>query len=501
MARRPITNPAEYLQIARRRWAWILIPAVLIAAATAGVIHRLPRLYKSSSLILIEPQRVPTDMVQPTVSGSVLDRLEFIQEQILSRTQLSEIIQRFGLYRNMGLTPEGEVEKMRSDISVLPADSSATRAQIPAFQIMYEGPDQVQAQQVTQELSTLFISENLKTRSQQAQGTEQFISSQVAQASAVLQDLENQLRALKSQYMGSLPQQQSANLQVLGQLQTVLQADDDAIARAQQQKVYLTSLAQAAAKMGPGTTTAAGGPTPLEQQLSAANTSLATAEQMYTPQYPEVISLKAQVAALTKQVAAQAASAAALAGATKAKAIPDGKGLLPGEEKLPPEVRSQLIALNQEITHRQKDELDTAAKISQMQARVEKLPEVEEKLTNVQNAYDVAKANYTNLLQKQQAAQTGAAMEQQAEGEEFKIVDPANLPLKPSSPNVTQILALGCLGGLVVGLALGYWAELRDAVVRGETDVAFYVPVPMLAVVPQLRLPALRKAVRTGGRE
>lgn len=491
MPRRPIANPAEYLNIARRRWAWIVIPALVIAAATAAAIRKLPRMYKSSALILIEPQRVPTDMVQPTVSGSVMDRLEYIQEQILSRTQLSEIIQRYGLYRNQGLTPEEQVEKMRTDIAVLPVidPNGGARANVPAFRIQYEASDPVLTQQVTHELSTLFISENLKTRSQQAQGTEQFIGSQVQQASQTLQGLENQLKTLKSQYMGSLPQQQSANLQVLGQLQAVLQADDDSIARAQQQKSYLTSLAQAVSSMG-GQTVVGAAPTPVELQLRQAKAALAQAEQLYTPQYPEVIRLKAEVAALTSQLPAPAKP-------EKGK----GKTAAAADSNLPPQLQGQVKVLDEEIAHRQKDEAATRAKITELQARVERLPEVEEKLANVQNAYDVAKANYTSLLLKQQAAQTGAAMEQQAEGEEFKIVDPANLPLKPSSPNVDQILLLGCLGGLGVGLALGYGAEMRDAVVRGELDLAYYVPAPMMAELPRLRPPSARKALPAAGRE
>lgn len=485
MARRPITNPIEYLQIARRRWPWILVPALVVAAGTAAVTRFVPRTYKSSALILVEPQRVPTDMVQPTVSGTVMDRLEYIQEQILSRTQLSEIIQRYGLYRNQRLTPEEQVEKMRADIDVLPVlvpgGGAGGRTNVPAFRIQYEASDPALTQQVTHELSTLFISENLKARSQQAQGTEQFIGSQVQQAAQTLHDLENQLKTVKSQYMGSLPQQQGANLQVLGQLQTVLQADDDAIARAQQQKSYLASLAQAVSKLGAGTA-ANGQPTPLEAQLRQAKAELAQAQQLYTPQYPEVIRLKAQVAALTSQVAA----AAPPPPPAKARA---GKGaaITAMEANLPPDVQGQIRALDEEIAHREKDEAATRAKITLLQARVERLPEVEEKLANIQNAYEVAKANYTNLLEKQAAAQTGAAMEQQAEGEEFKIVDPANLPLKPSSPNIPMILALGSLGGLGVGLALGYSAEMRDAVVRGELDMTYYIQAPLLAELPRLR--------------
>lgn len=241
MARRPL-SPIEYLNAARRRWAWILVPTVLVSALTVVVARRLPKLYVSSAMILVEPQQVPTDFVKPTVSGSVVNRLDSIEQQILSRTQLSQIIQKYGLYPESGRSVDGQVTAMLADINVTPSytgNPDSPAAQVSAFRISYQGHDPVLAQQVTRELSSLFISENLKARAQQAQGTESFIDGRLSEANQTLQTLEGQLRQLKSAYMGSLPEQQGANLQVLGQLQTVLQADADALARAQQQKTYL----------------------------------------------------------------------------------------------------------------------------------------------------------------------------------------------------------------------------------------------------------------------
>ncbi|MGH9519042.1 MAG: hypothetical protein ACRD2D_05305, partial [Terriglobales bacterium] len=349
-------------------------------------------------------------------------------------------------------------------------------------------PDPTLAQEVTRDLSNLFISENLKSRAAQALGTESFIDGQVQQASLTLQTLQTQLRDLKSQYMGSLPEQQGANLQVLGQLQTVLQADADDLARAQQQKTYLTSLAEAVSNAGPAAVLAASGQlTPAEQQLTKAKSDLAIAQQMYTPEHPAVIRLQAQVAALEKQAASETAAAAAPAKpGPKAAAAP----------KLTPQVQSQITVLDQEIKQRLQDQKDAKAKIAAIQGRIERLPEVEEKLSNLQNAYTVAKANYTALLEKKSAAATGAAMEQQAEGEEFRLVDPANLPQKPVSPNIPRIELMGVVGALLVGVGLAFVMEMRDAVVRNEADVAFYTELPMLAALPRLRLLAPRALAR-----
>ena len=476
MPRRPISSPLEYLQIARRRWIWIVVPTVVISGLVVAGARKLPKMYQSEALILVEPQKVPADFVKPTVSGDVSQRLESIEEQILSRTQLGQIIQKYGLYRDSGLTPDGEVARMQDDIAVTPIINPAQRdAQVTAFKITYQGGDPVLAQQVTSDLSALFISENLKARAQQAQGTEAFIDSRLSDADQQLQTVATQLRELKSSYMGSLPEQETANLQVMSQLQAVVQSDAEALAQAQQQKTYLTSLNQAVDGIASAYTPPAA-PSAAEQALRKAQSDLAVAEQMYTPQHPDVIRLKAQVKALELQVKGSASAPSA-----QAKTSPAGT------PQLSPQVRGQIALLNEEIQQRTKNQAATQAKIAQMQTRLERLPEVEEKLSNLTTAYNAAKANDDSLRQKKDAASMAAAMEQQAEGEEFRIVDPASLPQVPISPNLPRIDGMGAVGGLLLGVALAGVVEMRDPVIRSEADVVFYTQVPMLAVLPDIQ--------------
>jgi uncharacterized protein involved in exopolysaccharide biosynthesis len=313
MPRRPITNPMEYLQMARRRWIWLLVPLVLISAATVGVGRYLPRLYASEALILVEPQKVPADFVKPTVSSNVALRLESIQEQILSRTQLGELINKYALYSDKNLSPDQKVSEMLDHITVIPkiADPEKPNSAVTAFSITFEAPSALLAQQVTRDLSNQFIAENLKVRAEQSQGTVSFIDGQLEVAKQTLNGLQTQLRDLRSQYMGSLPEQQPANLQVMGQLNAQLQANAEGLMRAQQQRTYLTSLGQAVASLSnPAAALSPGGKPPQspdEQALDRAKADLAVAQQMYTPQHPDVIRLQAQVKALTQQVASEKA--------------------------------------------------------------------------------------------------------------------------------------------------------------------------------------------------
>jgi len=324
----------------------------------------------------------------------------------------------------------------------------------------------VLVQQVTRELASLFIQENVQTRAQQALGTKNFIDSEVQKATQQLQQDENELRNLKLQYMGSLPEQEGANLQELGQLQTMLQTNSDAIARAEQQKTYLASLMQAVTQP----VSAEAAPSPLAAQLQQKEVDLATAEKKYQPDYPDVIQLKTEVAALRAQIRASAKGPVAKA--------PNGASIA--------QMKGEIHQLDQEISQRKQKQTQIEARIHSMQTRVERLPEVEEKLAGVQREYSTAKENYVSLLQKQDAAAMAAAMEQQAEGEEFRLVDPANLPQVPVTPNVPKLDLLGVMAGVTLGGVLAFAVEMADSSVRNERDLEHYLGSVPLALIPEL---------------
>src|SRR5712671_1361993 len=190
MQRRPPTDLTDYWEIFLRRWRWIVIPAVAIALAVFMVTLRLPKLYKSETLILVDPQKEPADYVKATISGDVTDRLQTISQEILSRTRLQKIIDQFGLYKEQkNLVQEDIVELMRKDITLdIVTDPRARPGTgVGGFKIAYSGSTPALAQQVTRQIASLFIEENLKVREQQAEGTNEFIESELNKARETLQ--------------------------------------------------------------------------------------------------------------------------------------------------------------------------------------------------------------------------------------------------------------------------------------------------------------------------
>lgn len=471
---RPPSGVADYLDIARRRWPWVLIPALLIAGTGIAVVRHLPKLYQSEALILVEAQKVPTDFVKPTVNENVDELLQEISEEILSRTRLLAIIQNYGLYpRLRGVLTERQLAaRMRQDITVKNITSAADPGQNReggAFQIAYQGTTPQQAQAVTRDLAGLFITENLAVRQRQAQGTVEFITAELQRAQRQLQSESAQLETVEKQYMGALPEQEASNLQQLSAEQTALEAAEQQAARDQQQKTYLQSLL-AAMQSAPALATSPQ-TSPLAAQLQAAQVQLAMAEQVDRPNHPDVIRLKHEVAALQAALTADPAP----------KTAPGPAGM--SEQQ----IRGELQTLDADAAWQQRQQKRITAKIAQLRAVVAMTPAVGQRLAAVQRNYKIATDNYESLLKKRDAAQMAAAMEAQADGEEFRVVDPANLPQRPDKPAVAKLSLLAVVFGLLAGVGLGLAREYADPVIRSERDVEYYLGAAVLAQVPLVR--------------
>jgi polysaccharide chain length determinant protein (PEP-CTERM system associated) len=491
MKKRRVAELSDYWEIfLRRRW-WIIIPALVIAGGTMAVVSKLPKAYLSQATILVEPQKVPSDFVKPTVTSDVNNRLQIISQEILSRTHLQRIIEQFGLYRteptvdrilnvllNKGKrTQEEIVDDMRQDITVeIIADEQTRSRALGAFKISYQGQDPALVQQVTRELAALFVEENVKVRLEQAEGTTAFIDVELEKTRLTLEKQEQRLKDFKSAHLGSLPEQQAANLQLLGQLQATLQVTGDALDRAQSQKVYEESLLAAL------TTREAAPLTPRAQsELDARIEELKRAQAKYTSLHPDVIELQEEVKELQQrvsppdQVATNAPTAA------------------PSKDLAPDQIRSQLAALDQEIKHRTLQEAEIEKRAKQLQARLAALPAVDQQMSEVNRDYEISKLQYASLLEKKNASAMAAEMEGRAQGEQFRVIDPANYPEKPFKPNVALLSLLGVLGGILCGCALGLFVEFQDRSIRSAQDANFYLAMPALAALPLLNYSTRKK--------
>jgi uncharacterized protein involved in exopolysaccharide biosynthesis len=207
-------SPEHYVRLVMHRKWLVLSVALGISAGTIVVSHFLPNIYTSETVILVDPQKVPDSYVKSTVTGDVRNRLSTLSQQILSATRLQMIIESLNLYPEdrKKMAREDVITRMRADISVQVVSDFAASQDFQAFRISYSGRDAQLVAQVTRQLATLFIDENLKAREQQATGTTEFLSNQLQETRKDLEKQEAKLKQYKLTHLGEMPEQQTADL-------------------------------------------------------------------------------------------------------------------------------------------------------------------------------------------------------------------------------------------------------------------------------------------------
>lgn len=474
----------RYLQVVRRRHLHFLVPFFLGWLLVWSASWVLPARYKSATLILVEQPTMPKNYVEPNVSDDLQNRLQSITQQILSRTRLLLIIDKLHLYANSRrhLTPDEKVDLMRKDIDI-ELVHDAQGQQITAFKISYSAHDPHVAQQVTSELSNLFINENLKVRQQLSEDTTRFIGTQLENARASLAEQDAKVREFKGQHEGELPSQEASNLQILSGLQAQLQNEQDTLNTAKQQRVYLQTLIEQYRTLHSASRSADGVPTS-DDELDRLKSKLADLRSRYTDRYPEVEALKEEIAKAEQAKSALNADPSAKASHGRQSTQAD-----PSQSSAPLQLQSQLQANQAEITNREQSIAALKARVNDYQNRLNTGPAVEEQLADLTRGYDQSKANYDDLLKKQNESQMATSMEHMQQGERFSVLDPPSLPLKPSFPNRLIFCGIGLGLGLALGLAVVGAFEFMDDRLHSEKEIKLLLPIAILSEIPAIVSP------------
>jgi polysaccharide biosynthesis transport protein len=501
------TEPLDwryYLALGRRRIWYFLIPFFfgwLLVWAASWV---LPSIYRSGTLILVEQPSVPQQFVVSNVGGDLQQRLQSITQQILSRTRLLHIIENLNLYQKQRqrLTPDEVVAIMRKEVEIeLVRDN---RQELTAFNIYYSSRDPHTAQDVTSQLSNLFISENLEARQQQSENTTKFLENELEEARKALAEQEEKVRLFKDQHLGELPGQLQSNLQILTGLQTQLQAEEDNLNRAKQQNVYLESLLTQYRTLQRSTKRGANNPMglpALDQELDRLKSQLADLSSHYTDRHPDVRKLKDQIAKterMRQQISAELASKPAEAQSDNSGTTPTTEDDIRGTSSTL-ELQSQLKANQIEISNRQHAVQELVARIGQYQARLNQAPIREQQLTDLTRGYEQSKTNYDSLLKKKNDSQLATSLELQQQSEHFRIIDPPSLPQKPFSPNRIKLCGVGLAMGLILGVGAAGAAEFLDDRIYSDKALRKLVPVGVIAELPSVLTEQERSQQRKQG--
>jgi succinoglycan biosynthesis transport protein ExoP len=492
----PIRWQDYWAMVVRRRW-WLMAPLFVFGFVAFGAAHFWPEKYRSEALILVEQQKVPELYVTPNVVTDLQDRLQSMTQQILSRTRLQKLIEQFNLYPDPKQRPNIDelVDKMRTDIRIELVEAPRRQDELTAFRISFLYSSARVAQQVTNELTSLFIDENLQSRGQQSVGTTSFLENQLEQARQDLSQQEQHLREYKIRFIGELPEQEQSMLQMLGGLQSQLEANASAIERTEQERIYLESMRSEYLTMQDSTPSADGhaevSPTAaMNATIRDLRKQLTDLEAKYTTRHPDVEKLRDQIAdweKSRKQLQQKTDTASSTGDSTQSA---------PTSKSLPlAEVESRLKVNKAEIEDYQESAKKLRGRIDDLESRLNLTPLREQQLAEVNRNYENSKQNYQSLLQKKMQSELATNLEKRQQGEQFRIIDPPNLPLKPSEPNRLEIVTIGWALGLCVGFGLTAMQELTDEAIHNERALVASVPLPVLVHVPVLT--SRRERVRT----
>ena len=493
MAQRELT-PTDYIAMLRRRWMLITVLAVVGPPLAYGVSRLLPNKYKSQTLVIIEQPTVSKKIVESLDSTDINQRLASMQQQILSRSRLEPIIRQFNLYPEdlNRISMDELVVRLQKRIDVTPImPMSETRAQeLPGFYIAVTLGDARQAQGVCTAITSMFIEQNLRLRQEHSETTTQFLAQELASAKASLDEQDGKLAAFKSHHTGELPEDEQTSLNLLTGLTSQLDASTQALARAQQDKSFNESLLtqQVAAWQASQT---GHNPDTLEQQLIALQAHLVSLQSSYTDDYPDVVKAKNDIATLQKRIADSEGPNNAPA-ANKAK--------MSSEPTQIQQLRAQVHTDDLIIASKTKEQEQIRKQIAMYQERVQSSPAVEQQYKELTRGYQTALESYNELQKKRDDSEMAVNLERKQEGEQFVVLDPANLPEKPSFPNRPLFAVGGLGGGLGLGFAIAFFLEMKDTSFKTERDVEFALQLPVLAMVPEIGPTPAKEQILTAKR-
>jgi polysaccharide chain length determinant protein (PEP-CTERM system associated) len=512
VSRRP-PDIEDYIDILRRYRSWIIGPMFVGLVLAVVVAFMWPDTYISQAVMRITPQQVPENLIPSVLSTQMVERLNQMQQEILSRGSLSELIQRpsLDLYKRdrQRLPMEDIIQNMRNkDIRIQMMEMpnpTGDRRIASAFLIQFSYSDRYKAQAVVRELVTKFTEQNVTVQHNQATLTTSFLNDELKNAQQHLDDLDAKILKFKNLNQGRLPEQLPANVQALQGYRMELNQINEAISRDNQEKMFLESTLQSLKNQTSfitnnledtmtSQTTAVKNERlmRLNQAIQDANSNLAALKQTFTEDHPDIKTLEARLGALEKerddlqkQETEQAANAPAEAAPRKVT-NPQMQKSLQDVQAQTAAVQVRIQATTMDIEARTRQRTDVEKQIVAVQSRIEMSPPLEQEYAGLLRDADLAKQNYSEMMKRSEASATAKNLEEHKAGQNLEVLDPASLPEAPAEPNRLAIAGVGTMLGLVVGIVLAGGKEVKNTSLKNLKDIRAYTNLPVLSSIPLL---------------
>lgn len=527
----PSPDIRDYLKIVKKRRKYLLIPFVVIALLSVVLAVTLPSVYRSSATILIEEQEIPSELVKSTVTTFADQRIQIISQRIMSRSNLVDIIKKYDLYADDRKTKTEEkiLEKMRQSIKVEtisadvmdPRSGRPTKATI-AFQLTFDDHSPSLAQRVTNELTSLFLRENIKSRTESAENAALFLSEEARRLKEKGQQLQATLADFKEKNLRQLPEANQLNQQELNALNNQLLSLDSQERSTQDRRYYLEGQL---AQIEPNTATfgAAGNRVfGMRDRLKELQGQYPSLLARYSDNHPDVVKMRREIESLQKEIGSSTDlntmnaeltdKRARLASLTEQysdrhpdvinlqkqvtsleQAMVEGAKNPTANINLEPDnpayitLKAQLEAASSDLKSLEYTRVQVRQRIEELRQNLMQSPLVEKDYMDLVQELNNTNQRYQAVSAREMEAQIAQQLEIEKKGERFTLIDPAQEPLEPVSPNRMAILFLGMVLAIAGGFGAVAGGEMLDATIHSEKAIVSILGVGPLASIPYMQ--------------
>lgn len=520
----------DYFKIIKRRSKYLLLPFVVISILSIVLAVVLPSVYRSMATILIEEQEIPSDLVRSTVTTFADQRIQVISQRIMTRSNLLELINKFDLYskERKSKSEERVLEKMRESIRVEPLSANVIdkRNGMPslatiAFTLSFDNDNPALAQKVANELTSLFLKENIKSRTESAQNATLFLTEEAKRLRDKINDTQTKLAAFKEKNLNQLPQVTQLNQQELTSLSTQLLTIDSQERSLNERTFYLegelSQIDPHSMAMGANgarvydskdrlkllesqfpsmqATYSASHPdvvkikreieslrkqtgnktdfNKLNVELTTKKTQLSSALKQYSDKHPDVLRLQKQVATLEKSL-----SDTRVEDISHGDIQPDNPAYIT--------LKAQLESIHAELNSLKLTREKLTQKSEDIRKNLRQAPLVEKEYIDLLQDLDNNNLRYREVSARKMEAEISQQLEVERKGERFTLIDPPQEPLEALSPNRPAIFFLGFVFAIAGGFASVFLAEMLGATVNSEKTITQLLGVAPLASIPYL---------------
>ena len=518
-----VKSIGDYISIAWRRKFQIIIPFIIVLAIAVVTVFQIPRVYQSTGTILVESQQIPTELVQSTVTSFAGERIQVLTQRIMSRQQLLEIVEKFDLYKDQSdqVSRSEILDDMRSRIVIetVGANLRGRARTAISFTVSYEHISPILAQKVVNELITLFLDENIKSRTERAVETTEFLQKEGDRLRSKIEVMEEQIASYKQENKGRLPENLRISLERIEELKTLLFNTEREMNDLNENKKLLAIELISAESNSANTVLDGNQPSP-EIELRNMQNQFVSLSARYGAEHPDVKAIKRKIKAFEKEYGPLGDGSELREEVELVQSEiyeltqkyssehPDVKRLkrkLSGLEAVLSEynvnpktnvnqtnpeylqAKARLESIESNIISLKKTRLNLEQQIALLDTRINQTPQVERGLDALERDYDNTKRKYQEIRNKQSQAELAMNLEEDQKGERFTLIEPPLLPHRPIKPNRPKMLLMGFILAVMSGIGVAGVAETIDGGIRGERALTRITKMRPLVTIPYIR--------------